>query len=127
MLDPNWPKKLAGTLYLPEQVELTGDTVILARRVIFEGRRPVIKGNYNVAFLPAEMDGAMGTTLEVAMKEQGVKAERAGHISAHAPKRYVPRLLEKDWSLTIDTSGIGRKEWLEEQEKAKRVSFRKTA
>lgn len=63
--------QLADILYLPERVELTGDTVILARQVVFEGRHAVIKGNFNVYFFPAEVDGVLGTTLEAAMAEQG--------------------------------------------------------
>ncbi|HEX8709927.1 MAG TPA: hypothetical protein VF723_16930, partial [Pyrinomonadaceae bacterium] len=118
--------QLADTLYLPERVELTGDTVFLARRVIFEGRHPVIKGNYSMAFLPIETEGAMGMTLQAARRQQGVGLTAASHGSLPALKEFVPRLLKEDWDLTIDTSGKGRKEWLEEQQKGKRTGFRKT-
>lgn len=119
--------QMADILYLPEQVEIIGDTVILAKKVIFEGRHVVIKGNYSVSFLPVELEGVMGTTLEVAMKQQGVRFAAVSYNSSPALKNFVPRLLEKDWSIKIDTSGKGRKEWLEEQEKAKQAGFRKVA
>lgn len=108
--------QLGDTLYLPERVEITGDTVILARRVIFEGRNPVIKGNHAVYFFPVEMEGALGTTLEAAMREQGVQFSTVGlGSSSSALRRFVPRLVQRDWSLTIDTSGLGYQEWLERQ------------
>jgi hypothetical protein len=117
----------SDTLYLPEKVELTGDTFILARKVIFEGRHAVVKGNFNVYFFPVETDGVLGTTLEVAMREQGVRFTQAAFNAppSAALKRFTPRLPEKDWSITIDTSGRGYKEWLEEQRRKARVGFKK--
>ena len=58
--------QIADTLYLPEKVEITGDTVILAKKTVFEGRHPVIKGNHTMSFLTIEIEGAIGTTLDVA-------------------------------------------------------------
>ena len=43
---------LADTLYLPENVEISGHTVILANYVVFEGKNPVIRGNYVLIFFP---------------------------------------------------------------------------
>ena len=119
--------QLGDTLYLPENVELSGDLFILARKVIFEGRHGVIKGNFNVYFFPAETDGVLGTTLEVAVREQGVRFTKAGFSASRAAalKRLTPRLLQKDWSITIDTSGRGYKEWLEEQKRKTQVGFKK--
>jgi hypothetical protein len=119
--------QLGDILYLPEKVEITGDTVLLARQIIFEGRHAVIKGNYSVYFFPVEANGVLGTTLESALKEQGARFERVTHRSASASKPFVPRLLQEDWSMTIDTSGRGYKEWLEEQQQRTGVSFQKTA
>jgi hypothetical protein len=45
---------LAHTLLLPESVELIGDTVIIARHVIFPGKTWVINGPHNFTFFPIE-------------------------------------------------------------------------
>ncbi|MBA3242075.1 MAG: hypothetical protein H0T60_12680 [Acidobacteria bacterium] len=125
--------QLADILYLPEKVELTGDTVILANQVIFEGRQAVIKGNYNVYFFPVVTEGVLGTTLEAVMNEQGAMFPKAGLKSLSPaklsipPKRFIPRLLQEGWSITIDTSSKGRKEWLEEQKRRTQVGFIKTS
>ncbi|HXD33465.1 MAG TPA: hypothetical protein VN643_20245 [Pyrinomonadaceae bacterium] len=126
---------LADTLYLPEKVELTGDTVILANQVIFEGQHALIKGNYNVYFFPAVFDGVLGMSLEAAIKEQGRTFSTVSYKTSKStnlivpPTWFVPRLLKKGWSITIDTSGKGWPEWLEEQEKKKamKVGFVKTS
>ena len=119
--------QLADVLYLPEKVELTGDTIIIANKVIFEGQHAVIKGNYNVYFFPVETGGVLGTTLEAASKEQGLRFSTVSFNGSSAAKRFAPRLLQDGWSITIDTSGRGRKEWLEEQNKARRVNFKKAS
>jgi hypothetical protein len=116
---------MADTLYLPEKVELTGDTVILANQVIFEGRNAVIKGHHSVYFFPAIIEGVLGSTLEVAIRKQAQPFSTVGYRASSAtslrtpPKWFVPQLLAEDWSLTIDTSGKGWYEWLEEQKKPK--------
>jgi len=128
--------QLADTLYLPEKVEVTGDTVILAKQVIFEGRNPVLKGNHAVYFFPIEIDGVLGTSLEVAINEQGGPRfslasfrKKSKTSSQPPPKWFVPRLLKSDWSITIDTSGQGAEEWQEKQKRknATRVAFVKTS
>jgi hypothetical protein len=126
---------LADTLYLPEKVEVKGDTVIIANQVIFEGRNAVIKGNYNVYFFPAVVDGVLGTSLEAAIKEQQTSFSNVSYKTSTLanlsipPKWFVPRLLQSDWSITIDTSGKGWKEWIEEQKKKKtlKTGFVKTS
>jgi hypothetical protein len=42
--------EIANELTLPEQIRLTGDTVILARKVKFQGNNVRIKGPYNLHF-----------------------------------------------------------------------------
>lgn len=117
--------QLADVLYLPEKVQLTGDTVIIANRVIFEGRNPVIKGNHAILFSPLIIDGALGTTLEVAMKEQETTFSKVRFSNSSRLKNFVPRLLKDNWSLTINTSGQGREEWLEKQKQAKETKISK--
>src|SRR5262249_20811581 len=55
--------ELADTLYLPEKVQVTGDLVILARHLVFEGHDVLIKGNHNISLFPAEEVTVMGDTL----------------------------------------------------------------
>lgn len=119
---------LADTLYLPEKVDVTGDTVILANQVIFEGRNAVIKGHHAVYFFPVITEGVLGTSLEAAIREQGdprfsaVSYKGKTKTKLHAPPNwFVPHLLTRGWSLTINTSGKGWYEWLEEQKKNKRT------
>lgn len=115
--------QLADILYLPEKVQLTGDTVIMANKIVFEGRNPVIKGNYKILFYPLIIEGALGTTLEVAMKEQENPFSKVSFTNSSRLKNFTPRLLEDNWSLTIDTSGRGHKEWLEEQKQKNQTQF----
>ncbi len=153
LLDPDWRKKLApklaqlpemyvtrqaskrikgvqlaDILYLPEEVEITGDTVILAKQVIFEGKNAVLKGNHNIYFFPIEREGLLGVTLEVAMKQQQARFTNVGFRSnSSSIKRFVPYLIQ-DGSITIDTRGQGHKEWLELQKQAtNQVLFRKAS
>ena len=45
---------MAHTLYLPDKIQLDGDTVILARRLVFLGRDVVIKGNHDIHIFTIE-------------------------------------------------------------------------
>lgn len=54
---------MADTVYLPEKVKLTGHTVIIANYVVFEGKNPVIKGNFDLHFFPAQPVAVLETTL----------------------------------------------------------------
>jgi hypothetical protein len=72
---------LADTLYLPEKVELTGDTVIIARLIVHEGKDAVIKGPHSVYLYPVEEWGVLGTTLEASMREAGFGGRTAASAS----------------------------------------------
>jgi hypothetical protein len=61
---------LADTLYLPEKVQLSGHTIIVANYVVFEGKNPVIKGHYDLYFLPAKPVAVLGTTLAQALRKK---------------------------------------------------------
>lgn len=112
--------QLAHTLYLPEKVELTGDTVFLVRNLIFEGRNVVIKGNYNVSFFPVEKVGVLGTTVELALAGQSGRAARFSRVSlkstpgVNLPSRPLPFI--QDGNITIDVSGDGYDEWLQKHQ-----------
>ena len=125
--------QLADTLYLPEKVDLTGDTVIIARKIVHEGRDVVIKGNYNIYVFPIEDWGTLGMPLEQAMRADSLQLPRLGlrvNFSKTVMPRFVPRLLPNP-HITINTDGQGYPEWLEKQKQKKKeiqgVRFIKTA
>src|SRR2546430_15217148 len=86
--------KLADTVYPPKKVKLDGDTVNITKRIKFEGRNILIKGNHGIhIFITGKPD----------LTGLGRRAiELAGGPG----------------SITIDTSGPGRQEWLEEKRKS---------
>jgi hypothetical protein len=75
--------QLADTLYLPEKVELTGNAVIIARKLYFDGPNALIKGPFDIHLFVIESSGTV--------------ADSTGR---------------GDGLITIDTSGLGRDEWL---------------
>jgi hypothetical protein len=62
---------MADTLYLPENVQLSGHTIIVANYVVFEGKKPVIRGHYDLHFFPAKPVAVLGTTLAQALRGKG--------------------------------------------------------
>jgi len=106
--------QMAHTLYLPEKVVLEGDTVILVRNLIFEGRAALIKGTGTISIFPIDKDGLLGATLNQALKANGgARFINAGFRSGEA--RNIPTNLPliEGGSITVDTSGFGYKEWKE--------------
>jgi len=59
--------EMAHTLYLPEEVRLEGDTVIIARNLIFDGNNAVIRGPFNIYVYPVDEAGLLGTSFDVAL------------------------------------------------------------
>jgi hypothetical protein len=114
--------QLANTLYLPEKVELTGDTIIVANKLIFEGSDVVIKGHHSLYLFVSEVTGALGTTLDGAIaryrREHGMfyanVSFRKGIDLNSISLEPVP-----GGSLTVDTSGAGWSEWLAKHPKGK--------
>ncbi len=78
--------QLADTLYLPEKVELTGNAVIIARKLYFDGPNALIKGPFNVHIFVVE---SSGTVADSTGRGEGL--------------------------ITIDTSGLGREDWLKKK------------
>jgi hypothetical protein len=99
---------LAHTLYLPEHVDLDGDVVILVHNLIFEGRDAIIRGPHNVYIYPIDQSGVLGATLAEAIPEAGRK------VGSREANHRLPILPVIDGgSITVDTHGRGRKEWLQ--------------
>ena len=98
--------ELADTLYLPEKVQVTDDLVILAKHLVFEGSDVLIKGNHNISMFPVEKVTLMGDTFPRRLYKKDGKQAVMVEIPDTMPA-------DKGGSITIDTSGIGHKEWLE--------------
>jgi hypothetical protein len=61
---------IADTLYLPENVELSGHTVILVKNLVFEGKNPTIRGSFDLHFFPTQPSAVLGTTLAEALRKK---------------------------------------------------------
>jgi hypothetical protein len=110
--------QIADTIILPEKVELSGDTVIIANSIIFEGKKSLIKGlGKNIYVFPVKRTGHLGTTFEAAMEKQGFLAEAIPKKSERTNEKFDFNLLTKGTSTTIDVSGQGYDEWRERFEK----------
>ncbi|HJQ26032.1 MAG TPA: hypothetical protein VKA60_19090 [Blastocatellia bacterium] len=111
---------LADTLYLPEHVELAGETIILANRVIFEGTDVLVRGHHTIYLYPVQRIGVMGTTLKE-LREASGPLSRGGAAPALDPETSLPTqpIIVRGGHVTIDTSGYGRKEWLAGEPKPK--------
>lgn len=98
--------ELADTLYLPEKVHASGDVVIVAKHLVFEGHDILIKGHHNISIFPAENVIVMGDTLPRHSYREVGKLRTVVEIPDARPA-------DRGGDITIDTSGIGYKEWLE--------------
>jgi len=89
--------QMADTLYLSENVKVTADTVIIARKIVFEGRDAVIKGPHNVYYFPLETYGVLGMSLDEAVgKKFGFTNNEWKSNEAETLKEFTPTLLERD-------------------------------
>jgi hypothetical protein len=99
--------QLAHTLYLPEHIQLEGDTVILARYVVFSGRNVVIKGNHDIHIFAIEQ-----TQFEDTSSNGRAARPQIINASSLLPSVSTPQGAFQG-SVTIDTRGPGRDEWLQ--------------
>lgn len=102
---------LAKTLYLPEKNLMTGDTIIIAENIVFEGNKAVIRGNHSIHFLPFKTTGVMGMTLQEFRSNQRKEMRRTG---IEGPIDDLPEepIVKPGGHITIDTSGYGWQDWL---------------
>ncbi|MGE3468042.1 MAG: hypothetical protein AB7J13_14065 [Pyrinomonadaceae bacterium] len=113
--------QMADPLLLPERVELIGDTLLLAKRIIFEGNNVVIKGHHNIYFIPLESDGALGISLDSAIK--ATFGNQASRDLSERLQTFEPKLITSGYSLTIDASGLTYDEWLLKKAKKEFTGF----
>jgi len=103
--------QFAKTLYLPEKVEMTGDTIIIAENIVFEGNRGVIRGHHAIYFLPMRKTGVLGMTLKELRSNQRKEMKLRG---IEGPIDDLPEepITQPSGHITIDTSGYGWEDWL---------------
>ncbi|GEM_PF-1412308 len=111
---------LADTLYLPERVELAGETILLVRHLIFEGTQAVIEGNHQIYLFPIETMGLLGTPLRKATGEGRTWIRPVSVGTSALP-------VMRGGQIIIDTSGPGRKEWLEWRRRVSEGANRRVA
>lgn len=109
--------KIADTLYLPEKIDLVGDTVLVTRSAIFEGQKIEIKGPYDLTIIPYDQFGALGTSLEEAIEKQSSMYVKTSFRKSDPPPFAKSGLtVISDASFVIDLHGLGRKECLRKRE-----------
>ena len=97
---------LADTIYLPENVILSGHTVILANNIVFEGKNPVIRGPFDLHIFPSQPIAVLGAALAATLHA------RTGMMNVSLTSHSLPsyRLFRnvndsQSHTITFDTSG----------------------
>ncbi|HEX5706937.1 MAG TPA: hypothetical protein VFX96_06560 [Pyrinomonadaceae bacterium] len=99
---------LAHTLYLPETVEFEGDTVVIVRNLIHEGRDVHIRGSGNIYVFPIERVGYLGTTVEEAFKSIGRRFPNPGRVPLPPGEYALPHLVGgENGAINKDRAGGG--------------------
>ena len=112
--------QLADTLFLPEKVELTGDTIILANHLIFSGKNPVIKGPHDLHFF------AMGPVQSVDLGASGNnRAGSPAFVNAVFTKTRFEEAIRRGQlvtpdSVTLNIDALGSDEWRERHKTERR-------
>ena len=97
---------LADTLYLPENVQVNGHTVIVANYVVFEGKNPVVKGPYDIAVIPSKAIAVLGMSVAEALHRKGALVNVLMGGERNFPSFALIQDLEvKTAHITIDSSG----------------------
>jgi hypothetical protein len=111
--------QIADTIILPEKLELTGDLVILANTIVFEGTQNRIVGlGKNVYIFPIKETFHIAKTFEHTMRQEGFSPDSLPAINERVYEKF--EFKDKviiNTGLTIDVSGQGYNEWLAKQKK----------
>jgi hypothetical protein len=106
--------EIAHTLYLPAKVRLEGDTVIIARNLIFDGDEAVIRGPFSISVYPIDQAGLLGSSFEVALARARPKTNGRFINARWTGNRSLPVMpVIRGGTIRINTSGLGLADWLE--------------
>lgn len=114
--------EIADTIILPERVELTGDLVILANNLVFEGKQTVIKGvGKNVYIFPVKESFHLGKSFQETLQSKGIPTKSIPVINQRSNETFE---FDEKFSgiLTIRVNGQGYPEWLEKSKKTQTKS-----
>jgi hypothetical protein len=103
---------IADTLVLPEKVQLTGDLVILADTIVFEGYDTEIRGlGKNIYVFPFKDTFHIKGTFTSAMKEQGYDSRTLPAVNQRTDEIFTfPSRIRG--IVSIDVTGQGYYDWL---------------
>ncbi|HEY6350993.1 MAG TPA: hypothetical protein VI636_16445 [Candidatus Angelobacter sp.] len=99
---------VADTLYLPENVHLSGDTIIVVNYLVFEGKNVVVKGPHDLHVFPAKPVTVLGTTLAELLLRKSKALDVALSRGPDLPSLQLIRdvVPQETHHITFDTSGI---------------------
>ncbi len=98
---------LADTLYLPEKVQLTDHTIIVVNYLVFEGKKPVIRGPHNLQIFSSKPIGVLGMTVAQALAKKGqILNVKLGGKPALPSFSLISDLNQLDAPVTFDISGV---------------------
>ncbi len=110
--------QIADTIILPEKVELTGDLVILANTIVFEGTQNRIEGyGKNVYVFPINETFHIEKTFNETMKQEGFSPDSLPAINQRVYEKFEFKNKVASSFLSIDVSGQDYNEWLAKQKK----------
>lgn len=97
---------ISDTLYLPEKVQLKGDTVLLVNNLVFEGHEVVVKGSHSLHIFSTQPKAVLGTTLAQALrKKTQLLNVSLGNRAALPSFSLIRDLDQTDKHVTFDISG----------------------
>jgi hypothetical protein len=97
---------VADTLYLPEKVQITSDTVILVNNIVFEGREVVVKGPHSLHIFSTQPTAVLGTTLAQALHKKSAPLNVRLETPRSLPSFSLIRDLDQtEKHVTFDVSG----------------------
>jgi hypothetical protein len=106
----------ADTLILPEYIELTGDTVMIAREFVFLGKKVTIKGPHSLTLFPTQPILGLDADLVRDARKGSPGFIKAGFSTPRLVATARARgLLVQPASININLNGLGRDEWLQKQ------------